>query len=88
MHTRPRTHPGAFSSARARAERAKTRGSPFWGRGSDRLRRQLRWGAAQVGDEDEIRLLAAYLEADVNASDARTFNFTVTSLLPSLPESE
>ena len=45
-------------------------------------------GAAQVGDEDEIRLLAAYLEADVNASDARTFNFTVTSLLPSLPESE
>jgi hypothetical protein len=30
-----------------------------------------------VGDEDEIRLVAAYLDADVNATDEDMFNFTV-----------
>jgi hypothetical protein len=34
------------------------------------------WHAAEIGEDDEIRLVAAYLDADVNASNPLAFCFT------------
>jgi hypothetical protein len=34
------------------------------------------WHAAEIGEDDEIRLVAAYLDADVNASNPLAFFFT------------
>ena len=50
--------------------------SAFLQQETPRIANTRLWHAAELGEDDEIRLVAAYLDADVNSSNILAFNFT------------